>query len=288
MPKYDLAISFAGEQRKLAESLARRLDASGYAVFYDEFEQAHLWGGDLSVVLGDVYEKQARHCLVIVSAEYVSKKWTNLERQNAISRFMQDRTDYILCLKTDETSLPGLPQVVGYVSLKELGESKVYNLLLQKLGPPNHDNRISHLSDSDQGLAADIIRACYRRAIFTQMDFEIDLERMNSSLGEVLRAVQPLTAQISDPALQNNALEIVNALDAIERIVKRSGARWSNQWVNRRERHLFKEIDIQKMRIVDSLLEMRRAAQLPMQLPFTLESNVSWAHKQRKPAIDAR
>ena len=38
--EYDLAISFAGEQRGLADTLARRLDAAGYAIFYDEFKQA--------------------------------------------------------------------------------------------------------------------------------------------------------------------------------------------------------------------------------------------------------
>ncbi len=40
MAKYDLAISFAGEQRQLAEFFARRLDASGYSIFYDEYTQA--------------------------------------------------------------------------------------------------------------------------------------------------------------------------------------------------------------------------------------------------------
>ena len=63
MHKYDLALSFAGEQRDLAEEFARRLDASGYAIFYDEFQQAELWGGDLSVALADVYSKEARYCL---------------------------------------------------------------------------------------------------------------------------------------------------------------------------------------------------------------------------------
>jgi len=272
MAKYDLAISFAGEQREIAELFARRLDASGYSVFYDEFEMAELWGGDLSVVLGDIYENQARHCLVIVSAEYVNKKWTNLERQNVISRFMNDRSDYILCLKTDETSLPGVPAVISYLNLGDLGESKVYNLLLQKLGPPNHDNCIIQLSDSDQKIAAHIIRACYRRAVFTQMDWEIDLKAMCSSLCEVLGVVQSLTSQIADPALQYCAVEIVKALDAIERMVKQSGARWSNHWVNPEDRHWFMDIDLQKMKIVDALLEMRRAAQLPIQLPFALES----------------
>jgi hypothetical protein len=46
--KYGLAISFAGEQRTLAELLARWPDASSYSISYDEFQQAELWGRDLS------------------------------------------------------------------------------------------------------------------------------------------------------------------------------------------------------------------------------------------------
>jgi hypothetical protein len=49
--KYDLAISFAGEQRALAARFATQLDASGYSIFYDEFHQAELWGNDLSVTV---------------------------------------------------------------------------------------------------------------------------------------------------------------------------------------------------------------------------------------------
>ena len=79
MPKYDLAISFAGEQRELARALAERLDASGYSIFFDEFHEAELWGRDLTVALADVYATEARWCLVLVSRDYLRKPWTNLE-----------------------------------------------------------------------------------------------------------------------------------------------------------------------------------------------------------------
>src|SRR5471030_1644181 len=104
--RYDLAISFAGEQRDLASHLARKLDASGYSIFYDEFRQAELWGRDLSLALSDVYGHQSRYCLVILSDEYIVKPWTNYERQTAISQFIFRRGDYVLCLKIDNIDLP--------------------------------------------------------------------------------------------------------------------------------------------------------------------------------------
>ena len=78
--EYDVALSFAGEQRPLAEEIADRLKSEGIDVFYDGFEKARLWGMNLYDHLHEVYSKRARHCLLIASAEYASKVWTNHER----------------------------------------------------------------------------------------------------------------------------------------------------------------------------------------------------------------
>lgn len=40
--KYDVALSFAGEDRHHAEKLAKILKSRGYRVFYDKYEQATL------------------------------------------------------------------------------------------------------------------------------------------------------------------------------------------------------------------------------------------------------
>lgn len=42
--EFDVALSFAGEDRQHAKKLADLLNACGYTVFYDEYEQADLWG----------------------------------------------------------------------------------------------------------------------------------------------------------------------------------------------------------------------------------------------------
>jgi hypothetical protein len=269
MPKYDLAISFAGEQRSLAESVARRLDASGYSIFYDDFELASLWGRDLTVVLGDVYAKQARYCLVIVSKDYVSKPWTNLERQNILSAFMRNRSGYVLCLKTDEESLPGLPDVVTTVSLASQSYARIYKLLVETLGPPDHDNTVSGLSDADKYLAYRVISACFRRAVFTRMHGQINVEAMDTSLRQIIGSVQPLIPEMSNPALQRNAWDIIRGIDAIERVVAKAKAGGSIELA----REKTPEIDKCKLQIIDALLEMRRAADLAIQLPFSLQQD---------------
>lgn len=267
MTKYDIAISFAGEQRSIAESLATRLDASGYSVFYDYFEQAELWGSDLSILLASVYSSEARFCLVIVSEDYLKKEWTNFERQHAISRFMKSHSDYILCLKTDDTSLPGLPDVTGYISLVSHSKDDVFKLLLQKLGKPNHTDLISHLNDKDIHTARGILEACFKRAIFTRMESEISMNAMNESLAHTHSIVQVLASTISDPSLGQAALSIITALDSIERITNMNPNDYSCNF----HQNEMNKIDNQKIEIVRLLLKIRRAAGIPMQLPYNLK-----------------
>jgi hypothetical protein len=180
--KYDLAISFSGSDRGLADRFATRLDAGGYSIFFDAFFQAELWGRDLSVALGEVYARDARFCLILLSNEYVQRAWTTHERRHAISRFISERNEYILCLKIDEIELPGFPSTIGYLSLSRFSEDKVYKLLLERLGAPNHEGQLSKLTADDVGLARAIIEACFRRAIYTRMDSEISMEAMLTSI----------------------------------------------------------------------------------------------------------
>ena len=44
--EFDVAISFAGEQRSIAERLADLLTASGISAFYDKHHKSRLWGKD--------------------------------------------------------------------------------------------------------------------------------------------------------------------------------------------------------------------------------------------------
>jgi hypothetical protein len=46
--QYDVALSFAGEDRQYVSDIADRLRNNGIRVFYDLYEQATLWGKDLT------------------------------------------------------------------------------------------------------------------------------------------------------------------------------------------------------------------------------------------------
>ena len=133
MFEYDVAISFAGEQRKEAEAIADCLKKNEVRVFYDRYEQADLWGKDLYEHLSDIYQKKARYCLMLASAAYAAKVWPTHERKNAQARALSQRTEYILPVRFDETEIPGLPNTLGFLRFADYGVQGVCAHLLHKL-----------------------------------------------------------------------------------------------------------------------------------------------------------
>jgi hypothetical protein len=143
--KYDVALSFAGEDREFVERAADVMRSKSIRVFYDRYEEAELWGKNLYTHLRDVYEKQASFTVVFISQHYAAKLWTNHERESAQSRAFEERKEYILPARFDDTPVPGLPSTVGYVDLREKTPEQLAVLVEQKLRTiPDRERRPKH------------------------------------------------------------------------------------------------------------------------------------------------
>jgi hypothetical protein len=130
---FDVAISFAGTEREYAEKLARQLRDAGYAVFYDDFYPEQLWGKNLTVFFDEIFRKKARYCVMFVSKEYQSRKWTSHEARSAQARALEEKGDeYILPVRVDDTELEGLLPTIGYVPIGT-GIEKIGEMLIKKL-----------------------------------------------------------------------------------------------------------------------------------------------------------
>ena len=134
---YDVAISFAGEDRKFVEAVATGLREAGVNVFYDNFYASDLWGEDLSVSLRKVYHEASRFCIMVISAPYVEKMWTNFERQQAIERLIKQKgQSYILPVRLDgyKNEVPGLSGMIGFLSVDSNKPGRVVDAFLKKIG----------------------------------------------------------------------------------------------------------------------------------------------------------
>jgi len=106
--KYDIALSFAGEDREYVEKVANLLKIKNIKVFYDDFEKSNLWGKNLYDYLSDIYKNKAKYTILFISEYYAKKLWTNHERESAQARAFLERKEYILPAKFDDTEILGI------------------------------------------------------------------------------------------------------------------------------------------------------------------------------------
>ncbi len=130
---YDVALSFAGEDRAYVQQIAEQLHQRDIRIFYDEYAAAQLWGTDLYVLLDEVYRKRARFAVVFVSRYYASKPWTRHERQSAQARALTEIGPYLLPVRLDDSELPGLRPTVGYIDARNTSVERLVWLIEQKL-----------------------------------------------------------------------------------------------------------------------------------------------------------
>ncbi|MCP1425454.1 hypothetical protein J3D43_003970 [Paenibacillus xylanexedens] len=133
MYEYDIALSFAGEDRKYADEIAKVLTQKGINVFYDLYEQANLWGMDLYSHLSTVYQDKAKFCLMFLSEHYARKAWTSHERKSAQARAFMEQREYILPLRIDNTEIPGIPATVGYIDIGNHTTEEIVDMIIHKL-----------------------------------------------------------------------------------------------------------------------------------------------------------
>ena len=158
---YDVGLSFAGEQRAYVDQVASDLRSRGIRPFYDDYERGALWGKDLYAHLTEVYQHLCEYCVIFVSREYAAKVWPNRERQSAQARALQEKREYILPARFDDTPIPGLLDTVGYIDLNETSPKQLSDLIAEKLGkqtrmnylPPTLDRLYERLDIADDAVA---------------------------------------------------------------------------------------------------------------------------------------
>ena len=138
---YNVALSFAGEQRDYVREVAKVLvEEYNLRVFFDEFEEEKLWGKNLYDYLYEIYSQKSEYVIIFVSKEYKEKIWTNHERQAAQEKALQLKNqEYILPVKFDDTKIPGLSSTIKYLDAKKYSPYQIALFFVKKVGlKPKH------------------------------------------------------------------------------------------------------------------------------------------------------
>jgi len=131
---YDVALSYASENREYVEEVATFLKEFGVRVFYDKFETVETWGKNLYDHLNDVYKNKAKYTMIFVSEAYAEKAWTNHERKAAQARAINESKEYILPARFDDIEVPGIDATVAHLDAKVFSAKDVAKSFLEKSG----------------------------------------------------------------------------------------------------------------------------------------------------------
>lgn len=136
--EYDVALSFAGEDRDYVHNVATILRDLRVAVFYDEFEKENLWGKNLYDYLSKVYYQKCKYTVVFISEHYGKKLWTDHERQSAQARAFEENREYILPARFDDTEIPGILPTTGYLGIDKMPPEELAEIIQRKVMEPNN------------------------------------------------------------------------------------------------------------------------------------------------------
>lgn len=109
--EFDIAISFAGENRALAKHIAEQLAVLDVQVFYDENFESNYLGKTWSKEFTRIFGSASRYVICLLDSNHQDKIWPTFEREVFLPRIIKGD---VIPIYLDNTSITGIPKdVVG-------------------------------------------------------------------------------------------------------------------------------------------------------------------------------
>lgn len=133
--RFAVALSYPAEHRdyvkKVHAELRRTLPRD--KIFYDRFFEHELAGPNLSSRLQRIYHDESDLIVIFISAEYERKEWCGLEWRAIQDMIKRRQDDDVMPLRFDDTEVPGLFSIDGYVDLRDRDPEHVADVILERL-----------------------------------------------------------------------------------------------------------------------------------------------------------
>jgi hypothetical protein len=137
---FDVALSFAEEDRDFVNRVARHLKRKKIKTFYDKDALIDTWGENMYTHLDNIYRNTARFCVIFISKHYKEKRWTQHERDSAQARaFFSSNEPYLLPFRFDNTDIEGIRDTIGYLSINDFDEQRLADAIAAKLQKADHN-----------------------------------------------------------------------------------------------------------------------------------------------------
>lgn len=117
MDKYDIAFSYASEQRKIIKKYEKKLKELGLKVFIDVEHPELFVFNHVPDILKKIYDDSETVMLIFLSRDYAKKDFTKYEGHIAFDRLLTDKR--LTIIKLDDSTLPWLPSSLFYYDINK-------------------------------------------------------------------------------------------------------------------------------------------------------------------------
>lgn len=115
MDKYDIAFSYASEQREIIEKYEKKLKELGLKVFIDIEHPELFVFKHVPDILKKIYDDSEIVMLIFLSKDYINKDFTKYESHIAFDRLLTDKR--LTIVKLDDSMLSWLPSSFFYYDI---------------------------------------------------------------------------------------------------------------------------------------------------------------------------
>jgi hypothetical protein len=104
---FEIAISFAGENRELARLIAGSLEELDVPVFFDEMFEVNFLGKTWARQFKEIFGEKSQFVVCLLDQHHLEKIWPTFEREHFIPRIADES---VIPIFLDDTKFPGIPQ----------------------------------------------------------------------------------------------------------------------------------------------------------------------------------
>lgn len=148
MTKYDIAFSYASEQREIIKQYSEKLQRLGLSVFIDTEHPELFVFNHVPETLKSIYDNDEIVMLIFLSKEYVNKDFTKYESHIAFDRLLTEKR--LSIIKLDASTLSWLPSSFFYYDINKYTCDEICQSLynaIRKYQIPNIENLFKGINE---------------------------------------------------------------------------------------------------------------------------------------------
>lgn len=128
---YDIALSYASEQKQMVSRVAAILETEGLKVFFAPDRQGQFAADNMISRFYQIFRYQSRYTAAFVTEDYLRKEYTMFEAESAQLSDRYGRKNHLIPICFGEATLPGLDSDICRIRGDGMREARLAEQILQ-------------------------------------------------------------------------------------------------------------------------------------------------------------